>query len=212
MSIDVEVASYEKVRSDRMITVLVILCAVLIGSSTGFLVANRDGLPSPEASTVAPAPATAKIAAPASPVTPKPMPAVTIAVTSVAAKSDPATSEVMAPPVQTLTSLASSLGSIRYSEGAGSADVDIELGTTVLLRADRLHDPERVYFDLRDEGSTAASRANGAAEVTGDYLTGIRTSARRSGSLRIVLDCKKPCDYSYKIVPEPSPRLIVTLR
>jgi hypothetical protein len=105
----------------------------------------------------------------------------------------------------------SSIEGISYSSQAGATRVTIGLGSASLMRAAVLPKPERVYFDL--QGGDARPDAKKSMTVTDDaLLSGIRVARWKSGNTRIVLDLKRPCDFSYRLSPQPEPSLIVDLK
>ena len=129
--------------SDPTITVIVFVCAILIGSSSGILIADREGSLGQ------------KVKAAAQSVG---------RLTSLPSKSDPGAGKsgsrapetskeskpAARPSNKALQSEASSLGDIHYSEQPDSASVDVEMESAVLVRTEKVHSPERIYFDLRD--------------------------------------------------------------
>jgi hypothetical protein len=179
--------------SDRMVTLVVVVCAMLIGSSAGILVADRDILG------VGSFPAAAKSILPVASQASTSHPVTKAAANS--EETEPAATQSM----QTLRRLTSSLHTVRYSDGAKSASFDVELGTSFVVRAEKVHDPERIYFDLRDsgrpEGTMDQLAARGAVQTRGTLVASVRASEWKSGAVRLVLDLTRPCDYTYQLAP-----------
>ncbi len=109
-----------------------------------------------------------------------------------------------------------SIRAIHHSKRQDFTEIAIELRAAVLLRAAQLHDPERVYFDLAESGRrhSPKGRLNARREVALDdpRVSGVRIVRWESGAVRIVVDLKDSCEYSYRLSPEPSSRIIVELR
>jgi hypothetical protein len=105
---------------------------------------------------------------------------------------------------------------IRFSHQPGQTRVEIELGTSILLRHGRLHKPERIYFDVRDshreKGIVRRLQEQKVGGVNDAVLTGVRVAPLRSGDVRVVLDLNRSCEYSHRLSPEPASSLIVELR
>jgi hypothetical protein len=188
--------------SDRMVTLVVVVCAMLIGSSAGILVADRDILggsrPAAAAKSIVPAASQAST----SPSVAKP------------AANSRETKPAAAKSMQILQPLTSSLQTVDSSDQSESASFDLELGTAFVVRADKVHDPERIYFDLRDsdraEGTMDQLAARAAVQIRGNLVAGVRASEWKSGAARLVLDLTRPCDYTYKL--SPSSHLLISLK
>ena len=197
------------VPSNAAVTVLVLVCATLIGSSAGVLIAERDG--SLGEKVTAAAQTIARLASQS------------VKIDSAATKpADPAPeAPTKVEPAAKASNKAapsgiSALGSIRHSEHADSASVDVELGTTVLVRANKVQNPERIFFDLRDSRRPAGPRdrlkTQKSIQTNGTLVARVRMSEWESGAVRLVLDLKRPCDYEYELAPGPSSHLLVKLR
>ncbi len=126
----------------------------------------------------------------------------------------PAAEATEAAGASTLLGLPSVLA-LHHSYGPDYTEIAIELRGAVLLRAAQLHDPERVYFDIGDNGRTQRSkgrlRSHREVSVSDDRVIRVRISCWESGSVRVVLDLKRPCKYSYRLSPGPPSRLILAL-
>ncbi len=110
----------------------------------------------------------------------------------------------------------SSVAAIRYSSKPSSAEVAFDLGPSDLVRMEKLHGPDRIFFDLKDRGRKQDTlrqlKTQKAVSIAGSLLTGVRISQRERGVTRIVLDLKRPCDFTYQTSPGPPSRLMVEIR
>jgi hypothetical protein len=110
----------------------------------------------------------------------------------------------------------SNLGAIHCSEDSDAATVVVELGAMVLVRTAKTHYPERVYFELRDSRRPDSKKDKFRARKTlrndGNLVTRVRASESESGAVRLVLDLKHRCDYTYELTPLPSSHLLVRLQ
>ena len=104
---------------------------------------------------------------------------------------------------------------IYHSRRQDYTEIAIELRAAVLLRAAQLHNPERVYFDFAERGQAQKpkGRLKSRREVSlrDDRVAGVRVVRWESGSVRLVVDLKHPCEYSYRLSSEPPSRLILGL-
>ena len=86
----------------------------------------------------------------------------------------------------------------------------------MLLRAARLHHPERVYFDLADSRSSrepkGRMKSRKEVQLKDDRVAAVRAAGFESGAVRVVVDLKRPCDYSYRVISKPSLRIVLELR
>ncbi len=108
-----------------------------------------------------------------------------------------------------------SLQAVHRSSQAGRTTVYIELGKSTLAQAGRLHNPERVYFDLRDRSKPPDPPGRFGGKEKDDFgdniLAGVRMARSKPNLVRVVLDLKCSCDHSYRVVAKPSPRLVIDL-
>lgn len=107
-----------------------------------------------------------------------------------------------------------SVRAIHHSVQPDYTEIAIELRAADLLQAARLHNPERVYFDLADNGRTQRpkGRLKSRRDVSlrDERVARIRVVRWESGSVRVVVDLKRRCEYSYRI--DPGPESLLTLR
>jgi len=126
--------------------------------------------------------------------------------------ANPAQQPVQAPPSP--HSLPS-IDNIRYSYQKGVTTIDVDLGMSSLVRAARLHDPERIFFDLQNaqqKGVSVPEKEQKVENIDDAVLSSLRLAPRGGGELRIVLDVKQSCDFTYRQVAQPTPRLTIELR
>ena len=109
-----------------------------------------------------------------------------------------------------------SVRAVQHSYRPDYTEIGIELRSAVLLHAAHLHAPERVYFDLAD--SKQAQRPKGRLKsrrevpVNDARVAGVRAVRWESGAVRVVVDLKRPCEYSYRLSSGPPSLLILELR
>ncbi len=198
-----------KSSNEFALTSFVVAAAILAGVLGGIWVAEREGLIKQQASAL-------KEAA-GSPVE-QPQVAgseqLEQAVPSATANADK--TEKVIPLAELMPPGLGSIRAIHFSSQPDLARVEIEVENMVLVRAARLHNPERVYADLQDSrrppGPAGRMQANKTVSIGNDLIAGIRVAQWESGAVRIVLDLNRPCEFSHRLTPEPSPRLIVEVR
>jgi hypothetical protein len=110
----------------------------------------------------------------------------------------------------------SSMSAMRYSVQSDSARLAFDLGNLVLVHMEKLSDPDRIYIDLRDDhqeqGTIGRLGEQKAFSIDGDLVTQVRIAERKSDTIRVVLDLKHSCDFTYQIPPGFPARLIVILQ
>jgi hypothetical protein len=110
----------------------------------------------------------------------------------------------------------SSIGDIRYSLQSDFAHMDFDLASMNLIGTGVLGSPDRIYVDLRESGRIKSAvgrlKARKAIRIDGDPVTGVRISQWDSGAMRIVVDLSRPCDFTHQIVPGSPSRLILKIR
>jgi hypothetical protein len=170
---------------------MIILAAMMIGASSGVLIADRDAL------VLLKKDLAAQLAAVRSRLRPT------------RASAKPETPEVIP------TGL-SSIVAIQYFSRPESAQMAFDLQATDLVRTGKLRDPDRIYFDLQDRsrepGASKRLQKQKTISIAGNLLSGVRISQRKQGIIRIVLDLKCPCDFTYQTSPAPSSRLTVEIQ
>jgi N-acetylmuramoyl-L-alanine amidase len=137
------------------------------------------------------------------------------------AGTDPAEKEAALPredvgdslPASTVASGSSAstprLRRIRSSTTDEGTRVTIDLEGSVQYFSDRLTNPDRIFFDLRDARLTPEV-AHENVKVDGELLTAVRTAQNHAGVVRVVLDVNGVKDYSVSTSENP-PQLLIDL-
>ena len=89
--------------------------------------------------------------------------------------------------------------------------IAIEVSGEFQFRSDRLHNPERVYYDILGARPSIESRRLWDEQVDDRYVKGIRVREYSAGITRIVLDLTGPVETTASQLINPS-RLIIELR
>ncbi len=192
-----------------LISLSVILAAVLLGLAAGIWLAERDW--SNRQKEIVPA--QASIRPSKQPPSPDSKHGREGLVAPIVPESETATRE---PDASVISLGFPSIRAIHHSDQQDFTELAIELQAAVLLRVAQLHDPERIYFDLAESGRlhSPKGRLKSRRQVTLEdpRVAGVRAVWWESGAVRIVVDLKRSCEYSYRLSSEPSPRIIVELR
>ena len=88
----------------------------------------------------------------------------------------------------------------------------IEVSGDFDYRTERLHNPERVYFDILNARPWTKSQRIYSEDINNDrFISRFRVAETEPGVTRVVLDLTMPVDVSVSKLPNPS-RLIIELR
>jgi hypothetical protein len=91
-----------------------------------------------------------------------------------------------------------------------------DLEAAKLVGTGELSSPDRVYVDLQDnrqeQGALGQLKAQKVIPIDGDLVIKARIARWESGAMRIVLDLKRSCRFTYQIPPGDTSHLIVELR
>jgi N-acetylmuramoyl-L-alanine amidase len=98
---------------------------------------------------------------------------------------------------------------ITASANADATRVIIDLEDTVQYSSARIHNPDRIFFDLHSARLTPEV-ARGNVQVFGDLLTSVRVAQNQSGVVRVVLDVNGVKDYAASLLSNP-PQLVIFL-
>jgi N-acetylmuramoyl-L-alanine amidase len=98
---------------------------------------------------------------------------------------------------------------IRASASADSTRVTIDLEDSVQYSSARIHNPDRIFFDLHAARLTP-ELARAAVGVEGDLLTAVRVAQNHAGVVRVVLDVNGVKDYTASLLSNP-PELVIDL-
>jgi len=105
-----------------------------------------------------------------------------------------------------------SVVAVRHWSLTGVTRVAVEISGEFDYHTDRLHNPERVYFDISDAVPHMGSHRSYAEEVGDDpLLKRIRAAETKPGITRVVLDLGASVEATASTLSNPS-RLIVELR
>jgi hypothetical protein len=171
---------------------MVMLAAMIIGIPSGILIADRDAFPFLKENIVS------RLADVSS----------YLLVNAKTASAKPETPQVI--PIRN----SSNVG-IYYSSKLDSAQMTFDLESSDLVRTGMLRSLDRIYFDLQDrsreQGTLRRLKTHEAVRIAGDLLTEVRISQNKPGSMRIVLDLKRSCDFTYQYLPGPLSRLMVEI-
>ncbi len=109
-----------------------------------------------------------------------------------------------------------SVAAMYYSSNPDSARMAFDLNAANLVETGTLRRPDRIYIDLKHSGidkrEAKRAKAQKTLNIGGDLLSGVRISQRKSGTTRIVLDLARSCDFTYQTLPGPLSRLLIRLR
>ncbi len=110
----------------------------------------------------------------------------------------------------------SAIGAIHYSPKSDSALFTFDLESAKLVGTGELSSPDRIYVDLQNKhqalGIPGRLKVQKVIPIDGNLVAKARIAQRESGEVRVVLDLKRSCRFSYQIPPGDNPRLIVELR
>lgn len=104
-----------------------------------------------------------------------------------------------------------SVTAVRYWSLSGATRVAIEVSSPFEFRTDRLHNPDRVYFDILNARPRIDSKRFYSETVNDPLLTRIRVAETTPGITRVVLDLATAVDATTSTLTNPN-RLIVELR
>jgi hypothetical protein len=106
------------------------------------------------------------------------------------------------------------VSAIYLSKDLSSTSIAFETEAMDIIRTEKLRNPDRIYFDLKNrvrESRVKELKAQKAIGIAGDLLGGVRISQRSSGVTRIVLDLNHGCDYTYQISQGAGSRLRIKI-
>jgi len=191
--------------------IMIVLAATMIGSSLGVVIADKEVLHSIKAE------AAALIGSDFS------MPAAAFESVPVEnAESESASEKVLEtshptaiPESGIIPTGLFSVGTIHYAARKNSARMAFDLRDMSLVRMGKLTNPDRVYADLQDSTSAKTSskglKARKELEINGNLVSRIRIAHYESGTMRIVMDLERSCDYSYQQPQDGASPLVVQL-
>jgi N-acetylmuramoyl-L-alanine amidase len=112
---------------------------------------------------------------------------------------------------QTERSALHSVTAVRHWSLSGATRVAIEVSGDFRFRSDRLHNPERIYFDILDARPRMGSRRFYSEDLDDRLVKRIRTAETAPGITRVVLELSGDVEASTSQLANPN-RLIIELR
>jgi N-acetylmuramoyl-L-alanine amidase len=104
-----------------------------------------------------------------------------------------------------------SVTAVRHWSLSGVTRVAIEVSGDFRFRSDRLHNPERIYFDILDARPRMDSRRFYSEDLDDKLVTRIRAAETAPGVTRVVLDLNGDVEATTSQLANPN-RLIIELR
>ena len=89
--------------------------------------------------------------------------------------------------------------------------IAVEVSGDFKFRTDRLHNPERVYFDIPNAQPRLDTRRTWSRDINDKLVQRVRVAETRPGTTRIVVDLARPVEVSASQLSSPN-RLIIELR
>ena len=112
---------------------------------------------------------------------------------------------------QTERSALHSVTAVRHWSLSGVTRVAIEVSGDFRFRSDRLHNPERIYFDILDARPRMGSQRFYSEDLDDKLVKRIRAAETAPGVTRVVLDLSGDVEASTSQLANPN-RLIIELR
>jgi hypothetical protein len=183
---------------------MIVLAAIMIGATTGIMIASQNLLPglNERTASLIPENIVSKL---------DNLKAKISGIVGGSDKESHAETEY-----ETISTGLISVDTIHYSPQPNSAQMMFDLEDMQLIGTGRLSGPDRVYVDLQnihwEQDSFKGIKTLKALDIDGDLVSRVRIKKRESGVTRIVLDLTQCCDFTYKIPQQSPSRLIVSLR
>jgi N-acetylmuramoyl-L-alanine amidase len=112
---------------------------------------------------------------------------------------------------QTVRPAQHNVSAVRHWSASGSTRVAIEVSGEFEYRSDRLHNPERVYYDILNAHPKFDGKRLYTEDLDDPFVKRIRVAETTPGVTRIVFDLAGETDISASILSSPD-RLIVEVR
>lgn len=109
------------------------------------------------------------------------------------------------------SSTPTALRGVRFWTSSGGTRVAIETAGEVQYRSERLHNPERVFFDLHETKPQTSRRRLQTIPVGDSVLKQIRMAETQPGTIRVVFDLERDAEFSASQLSNPD-RLIIEFR
>ena len=112
---------------------------------------------------------------------------------------------------QTLRADSVRVNAIRFWTYEEATRIAVEISGEFTYRSERLHNPERIFFDIRNSRPVLAVKKPGITSVEDKLVKRIRIAETLPGVTRIVLDLTGPAEVTASQLANPD-RLIIELR
>jgi len=100
---------------------------------------------------------------------------------------------------------------VRHSVVGSTTRITVDVTGDFAYRSDRLHDPERIFFDIYMARPRIGARNVYAQAVSDRLVSRIRMAETSPGVTRVVLDLVTPAEFSVSRTANP-PRLVIDLK
>ena len=100
---------------------------------------------------------------------------------------------------------------VRFWSLADSTRIAVEIDGEFRYRADRLSDPERLFFDLKETRPNLEGKRFNAIQVGDRLVKRVRVAEPQRGVTRIVLDLERDVEYTASQLRKPD-RLVIEVR
>lgn len=105
------------------------------------------------------------------------------------------------------------ISAIRFHSRPEFSSIALELSSPVKYESGRLHDPERVYFDLVNTRAAAGLVSSSRAVASDDhFVLRVRLAPKEGGVTRVVIDLNCSCDYLSVMSSFPPYRLMIEVQ
>ena len=126
----------------------------------------------------------------------------------------PPTSVPIQAPTQMVTLGPGVLLGVKHNSRPEFTSIAIELSAPVKVKAERLNNPERIYFDLADTHIAPdfmATMHMKAIAIDDRLVNRVRVAQKSEDVARVVLDLNRACEFTYVMSEAPPFRLVVEL-
>src|ERR1035438_4251590 len=103
------------------------------------------------------------------------------------------------------------VSAVRHWNQNSVTRIAVEISGSFTYKTDRLHNPERVYYDIPNSKPIINAKRFYSEDLTDAFIKRIRVAETQPGVTRVVLDLTGPAEISVSQLANPD-RLIVDLR
>jgi hypothetical protein len=108
------------------------------------------------------------------------------------------------------------VAAIHISNDPTYTSVVFETEAIEIVRTERLHNPDRIFFDLKEHAGKEVKirelKSQKEISLNADLLSGVRIAQRKLGVTRIVLDLNRACNYTYQTFQGAGSRVAIEIR